>query len=362
MDQTISYLLGSMCFILVIIILYVINKINLESTNCEIIKKYSSNADPYISIFDESTGIIKPEFDVSLNKVFVKTAYNCCCTGNFKNDYVNFCALDNCNKQGVRALHFEIYSLNQKPIIATASIDKPKYIEMYNSLDFAKTMTRVYDTFMNKSDPLFLILEINSDIYQTYVGVYNALINVFGNNAVIFGTSDLKNTNLSQLRGKVCIIVSYKNSNNYITSKLNTITCQDITNDKKITYVQLLNTITDFNTTITFESDKIMYLKELYLLMPNKQDYTKNYDFISSGIRSGITFISMNFQFNDRHLKDYNKLFLSSPLSSSGFALKYYDDRVGSLYSPIINAIQKIPNLKTKISSSDDFIKLANVF
>jgi hypothetical protein len=361
MDQTISYLLGSMCFILVIIMLYIINKINLESSNCQTIKKYSSSADPYISIFDESTGIIKPSFDVSLNTLFVKTAYNCCCTGNFKNDYVNFCALDNCNKQGVRALHFEIYSLNKKPIIATASIDKPKYKEMYNSLDFAETMSRVFNTFMNKSDPLFLILEINSDIYETYLGVYNALINVFGNKALIYGTSNLKDTQLKELKGKVCIIVSYKNSANYINSKLNTITCQDITNNKKLNYVQLLNSITDFNTSITFEQDKLMYLTELYILMPNKQDYTKNYDFISSGIRSGITFISMNFQFNDSYLNDYNKLFLGSPMSSSGFALKYYDNK-GTLYSPIINAIQKIPDLKKPITSSNDFIKLVDVF
>jgi hypothetical protein len=166
---------------------------------------------------------------------------------------------------------------------------------------------------------------------------------------------------LKELRGIVCIFVSYKNSTNYINSKLNTITCQDITNNKKLNYVQLLNSITDFNTSITFEQDKLMYLKDIYVLMPNKQDYTKNYDFISSGIRTGITFISMNFQFNDRHLNDYNKLFLESPMSSSGFALKYYDNN-GTLYSPVINAIQKIPNLKTPITSSDDFIKLVNVF
>jgi len=362
MDKTISYLLGSMCFILVIIMLYIINKINLESSNCALIKNYSSSASPYISIFDESTGIIKPAFDVSLNKVFIKTAYNCCCTGNFKNDYVNFCALENCYKQGVRALHFEIYSLNKKPIIATASVDQPKYKEMYNSLDFLETMSRVYYTFMNVSDPLFLILEINSDIYDTYLGVYNALLNIFGNKSLIYGTSNLKNTNLSELRGKVCIIMSYKNSTHYINSNLNSITCQDITTDKKINYVQLLNTITEFNTSITFEQDKLLYLKEIYLLMPNKQDYTKNYDFISSGIRSGITFIAMNFQFNDSYLNNYNKLFLQSEIATSSFALKYYDNMNGSLYSPIINAIQKMPDLKSKISSSDDFIKLANVF
>ena len=30
-----------------------------------------------------------------LGDYFIKTAYNCCCAGNYKNDFVNICALKN---------------------------------------------------------------------------------------------------------------------------------------------------------------------------------------------------------------------------------------------------------------------------
>ena len=39
---------------------------------------------------------------------YIKTAYNCCSGGNYKNDYVDLCVLKNILKQGVRGLDFEI--------------------------------------------------------------------------------------------------------------------------------------------------------------------------------------------------------------------------------------------------------------
>ena len=59
----------------------------------------------------------------SLYDYYIKTAYNCCCSGNFKNDFVNECALTSTLKQGARCLDFEIYSIDNKPVIAASSIE-----------------------------------------------------------------------------------------------------------------------------------------------------------------------------------------------------------------------------------------------
>ena len=318
------------------------------SSNCDRIKEYSANGDE-TSIFDNGT--IKPLFNVTLNKVFVKTAFNCCCTGRFRNDYVSLCALDNCNKQGVRALHFEIYNLNNRPIIATASVDRPKYKEMYNYLDFSETMSHIRNNFMSKEDPLFLILEINSDLSETYNSVYNSLYNTFSLIGKIANVSNktLQNITLNELKNKVCIMISFKKNNNtyYTNSKLNTIS-YNISN-KIINYTTFLSSVTEFNTA-DFTLEKTAYITGTDILVSNKQDYTKNYDFISSGIKYGITFTAMNFQYNDSYLTEYNQMFTSKiPISTCSFSLKYGNSG-DNYYSPIINAI--LPNNATLTDST----------
>ena len=51
----------------------------------------------------------------------IKTAYNCCAINNFKNSWVSECALINCINAGARCLDFEIYSVNDSPVIGFSS-------------------------------------------------------------------------------------------------------------------------------------------------------------------------------------------------------------------------------------------------
>ena len=57
-----------------------------------------------------------------LRDFYIKTAYNCCALGNFKNTFVSTCALEQVLRQRVRCLDFEIYSVNDKPVIAVSSL------------------------------------------------------------------------------------------------------------------------------------------------------------------------------------------------------------------------------------------------
>ena len=60
--------------------------------------------------------------DHPLRDYYIKTAYNCCAINKFKNTYVDTCALKEVIGQGVRALDFQIFSVDNLPVIAVSSI------------------------------------------------------------------------------------------------------------------------------------------------------------------------------------------------------------------------------------------------
>jgi len=64
-----------------------------------------------------------PDCSGNLYDYYIKTAYNACSGGNYKNDFVNVCNLINVLKQGVRCLDFEIYSIGNQPVVATSTVD-----------------------------------------------------------------------------------------------------------------------------------------------------------------------------------------------------------------------------------------------
>jgi hypothetical protein len=378
-----KYMFMAAIVIILILISYIYVKLNLKSANCKIINGYSQNVPTQFSQLSivTSTKPNKAMFDVSLNRVFVKTAYNCCCTGNFKNDYVSLCALDNCFNQGVRALHFEIYSLNNKAIIATSSsnIAQTKYKEMYNQLDFYNTIKYIKTKFTtDNDDPLFLILEINSDIYNTYSSVYNTIYEFFGLNTVDgnqimffdYSSGNFGNVKLSTLIGKVVIMVKPINNDHFMKSGLKNITAVNLSfsnNYKMLKYNEFINTISSLslNNEDAFKTTINEYKTKIDVLIPDKQSYSRNYDFISSGIMGGISFIALNYQFNDKQINNYNKIF-SNAIGTGSFLLKNYVDKSDPnnfvYYSPSINAytnkIESILNNKQQLIVTSEYVKL----
>ena len=59
-----------------------------------------------------ANGCENPKRIPTLGDFFIKTAYNCCSAGDYKNSFVSVCALKNCIRQGARCLDFEIYSID----------------------------------------------------------------------------------------------------------------------------------------------------------------------------------------------------------------------------------------------------------
>jgi hypothetical protein len=303
--------------IIVFLSIFIISKLSTKSSNCAKINT-NKNKMSYTSLNSGTqpcivnTGNIK---DLLLNQVFVKTAHNCCCSGEYKNDYVDVCALINCRDEGVRALDFQVYSLNQKPIIAASSVSTNKYKEMYNSLDFYTTMEQVKRLFLtsecsNFSDPLFLIFRVNSTLKTTYDAMFSSLVEIFGsksstgNKIYINKNSDIGSIKLSDFISQVVICVYAYDAPTFYTSSLASITSLDLnTSTNKIRYeTEILDLLLSEEAGLTLSTNA-------NIAFPNQQSSSANMDFVLSGLYYGITFIGMNFQNSDSIRTAYNKFF-----------------------------------------------------
>jgi hypothetical protein len=255
-----------------------------------------------------------------LNKTTVKTAYNCCCSGDFKNDYVDTCALMNCAKQGVRALDFTIYSLHGEPVISAATLVSKKYKEMYNSLPFSKTMTQVKQIFMydsancrNIRDPLFLILRIQSANLKLYNKIGDILQSVFGRSNSsgdkIYKSKSIETELISNLMEKVIIFVDITGLTGYESSSLSSVTA--------LVFGTMTSQI--YRETEAYDLlDSNIHPNDpdINILYPDFGNKSTNYDFNTVGLKQQFQFIGMNFQGHDIYLDAYNKIFKSSIIKS----------------------------------------------
>jgi hypothetical protein len=300
--------------IIFIILAYASNKTSLQTKNCtKITKAFPTTATYNISTMGTTIDTTK------LSQLFIKTAYNCCCSGKFKNDYVDICALQNCANYGVRALDFQVYKLNSKPIISASTVNEIQYKEIYNYLDFNDTMLQVNKMFIttpsnNSTEPLFLIFRVYSKVKDTYDQMFTSLNSIFGSTNgsknIIFITSDLPNTTFVQVKGKVIILVEYsciattnepecktafESSSLYQMSALHL----NGSNNKVYRESELIDGKISINDYAEWFKTNANYLNIIY---PNVQTSSSNYDFITSGFNNGISFIGLNFQTNDPYL------------------------------------------------------------
>ena len=164
----------------------------------------------------------KEQYKYSLRDYYIKSAYNACSGGNYKNGYVDTCTLKDLLKQGVRGLDFEVYSINNQPVVATSTSDSYCVKETFNSVNFSDVLNIIRDyafansTAPNPLDPIILHLRIKSSNQEMYTNFAKILeshndmlmdkqysFEYYGKN---FGT-----VKLPELAGKVVIIVDRSN-------------------------------------------------------------------------------------------------------------------------------------------------------
>jgi len=164
-----------------------------------------------------------PQFEHNLNEYYIKSAYNCCSIGSYRNDYVDLCSLKDVLKQGVRGLDFEIYSINDQPVVATSTMESYYIKETYNYLPFSDVMNMIKNYAFSASnapnfgDPILIHLRIkstNQAMYQNFANLlqsYNSLLldktYSFENQGKNLGSVPILN-----LLGKIIIIVDRTNN------------------------------------------------------------------------------------------------------------------------------------------------------
>lgn len=154
---------------------------------------------------------------------YIKTAYNACSGGSYSGGYVDICILKSIIKQGVRCLDFEVYSIDNKPVVATSTTDNYHVKETFNSVNFVTVMDTIRNyafsggTCPNPTDPIFIHLRFKSNNQK----MYSKLAKIFeSNNDIMLGPgysyeSDGKNLGevpLLSLQNKVILIVDKTNT------------------------------------------------------------------------------------------------------------------------------------------------------
>ena len=325
--------------ILLWVITYITAKLNLDKTNCSVISDANPKATKIASL---SSKLSSPDYTgKNIRDFYIKTAYNCCASGDFKSDYVTMCALYNVIAQGCRCLDFEIYCLNDTPVVAVSSIDQVGVKQSYNFLYASDVLSAVNDYALNSNgntlpsfvagatnepqrfcpnpnDPLFLHFRLKTNnvnvvnqlaaiIAQTFESKLLPIQFMRESNGKNMTKTPIKDL-VDNINGKVVIMVE-KNSNTggmpilYQSAnmwELTNITTNSVfIHEKRFTDIKNTNApkeIVEFNR------------QNMTIVLPDLNEANTNYIYVVPRLL-GCQFIAMNFQNNDQNLISYNKFF-----------------------------------------------------
>ena len=334
-----------MSFVIVVIlwlITYVSTKINLGKTNCDIIEKVNKESPP-TKITSNWTNSSSPDYvGKNLRDFYIKTAYNCCASGQFKSDYVSICALQNVIKQGVRCLDFEIFCVDNIPVVGVSSIDIIGVKQSYNSLPISEVLKEINNIAFsetagicpNPKDPLLLHFRIKTN----NVNILNILASEIAENLgdkllpiQFMRESNGRNITARPIKdfiGRVVIMVEKNNSENSMPLLYQSKNMWELTNvttnsvfihSKRFMDIKNSN---DLETVTTFNKQNVT------MVLPDLSVSNANY--ISSVPQAtGCQLMAMSFQNVDQNLLTYNELFEKS---TSAFSPK----PVELLYVPVL--------------------------
>ena len=224
-DFVYKILLGIIVFILVLATLYAIYMATLNTKECNFMTSLYGTVDGSIKSLNTSD----PNCQFTVKDYYIKTAYNCCSGGSYQNDFVSTCVLKNIFKQGVRCLDFEIYSDNNKPVVATSTENSNYIKETYNSVPFSDVLNTIVNyafstsTAPNANDPIFLHLRImstNQTMFQNFANLLKKYDNYLLGPDYSFEShgNNIGDLQILSLSKKIIIIVD-KVNNSFMDNK-----------------------------------------------------------------------------------------------------------------------------------------------
>jgi len=315
-QEQIKFICLSIIILLIVAIIYYIHsKINLYKTNCKLLKKVY-NSTPTLSGIDNNSPYLLRDF-------YIKTAYNCCASGQFKADFVGLCALQTCIQQGARCLDFEIYSIDNQPAIAVSSINDFTIKESFNSISTADAFNTIINMAFsashcpNPNDPLILhfrILSNNVPMYNTLATQISNILNsrILGvNYSFEFGGKNLGAVPIKNFLGKIIIIADASNPL-YQKTKLD----EYINMGSGAVFMRIMQ-----YQDVKFTQDlklKDYNKKNMTIVLPDWSANDSNPNF-NVARQYGCQLIGMSFQNFDSNLEHYNAFFDGD---KSAFVLK----------------------------------------
>lgn len=308
--DSIKYISVTICIILIIFItIYAINKKRLNSKNCDNISAIYTSF-PKLSSFNTTDS----SYQYLLRDYYIKSAFNCCCAGQFKNDWVNTCALKNCISQGARVLDFQIYSINDNPVIATSSTKDFHSKEMYNYINLYEALEIINNNaFSNGScpvpnDPLILHFRISSNNKKMYENMANNIFTTIESRLLEkeysyeYTGHNLGAVPLKHFQKKIIISVDKSNVvfedtplKEYVNIASNSIFLR-ASRDYDIKYTPDSNELIEYNK------------KHMTFSMPDLSSYNSNSS-PALNFSYGCQWVGMNFQNFDDNMQFYSLFF-----------------------------------------------------
>lgn len=319
-EQFQTYLIfGIISLIVIIYFGYMSYLAVLKSKNCDSINTLFPDVNGYIVPISKNN----PEYSLNLFDYYISTAYNACSGGGYKNNYVDTCILKSIIKQGVRCLDFEIYSINNQPVVATSIQDSYYVKETFNSVPFKDVMEVINSyafadgTCPNPTDPIIIHLRLMS----TNQEMFKNLAKIFSNYHKMLGIDysyEKNGKNLGALPlvtfiGKIILIIDRSNTSFLECSEL--LEYVNITSNsifmRGLSYYNVknspdVNELTEFNKT------------GMTIVFPDKDANPPN----PSGMlcrNYGCQMTAMRYQYVDDFLMENNNFFSRG---GSAFVLK----------------------------------------
>lgn len=325
-----TYMIVTFIFIILIIFIgYMIYLTRLQSRECDYMNTLYPSVDGNIKAINSND----PDCSGCLYDYYIKSAYNACSGGSYKNDFVDLCNLKALIKQGVRGLDFEIYSINDQPVVATSTSNDYHIKETFNSVQFSDVMSTIRNyafsggTCPNSTDPVLIHLRCKSNNQNMYAN----LANIFKSNTdIMLGINysyetegkNLGSVPLLELQNKIILIID--RSNTAFLENTELLEYVNLTSNsifmREYNYYGVKNN-PDINELIDYNR------RGMTIVIPDSGPSPAN----PSGIvcrANGCQMVSMRYQYVDNNLME-NAAFFDR--SGYAFALKPYELR----YHPV---------------------------
>lgn len=205
--------------LIICVLIYYFYIRNLLTKECSSMDTMYGSVDGYIKSMNPND----PNCQYTLKDYYIKSAYNCCSGGSYKNDYVSTCVLKDLLKQGVRGLDFEIYSINDNPVVATSTEDSFYIKETYNYVNFTDVMNVITSyafangTAPNSKDPILFHLRIksnNQNMYSNLAKIFKKYDTYFLGSQYSFENhgNNIGDAKILDLSSKIIVIVDRSNT------------------------------------------------------------------------------------------------------------------------------------------------------